>query len=166
MHHQCTFPLFTALLNIHSIIDITFIVFHASNDKVIQCQCKYCFLKYFQQKNPFFMFLQKHLLKTYFQSQKRLYIHKCPSICSFLCLSVIKPLNTLKSSSFILHHSSFILPSFCDFQAFHFVVEDILTVDKELNLLELGVTDPIVCPALVLACILPSHSVKDQLCLI
>ena len=92
------------------------------------------------------------------------------SVRSFVRLSVCKTPQQLEiiilhSSSFIILHSSFILPSFCDFQAFHFV-EDILTVDKELNLLELGVTDPIVCPALVLACILPSHSVKDQLRLV
>ena len=59
----------------------------------------------------------------YFQLQKRLYNHQCPSVS----LSA-KPLNSLKSSSFIiqpssffihpsfiLHHSSFILPSFRDF---------------------------------------------------
>ena len=53
-----------------------------------------------------------------FQSRKRLYNHKC----LFVCLSA-KTLNSLKSSSFIIHpstfiilHSSFIiLPSFRDF---------------------------------------------------
>ena len=40
-----------------------------------------------------------------FQSQKRLYIHKC---CPSICLSS-KPLNILKSSSFIIHPSTFII---------------------------------------------------------
>ena len=68
-----------------------------------------------------------------FQSRKRLYNHQCLFVRPFVCLSS-KPLNSLKSSSFIihlssfiilhssfihpsfiLHHSSFILPSFRDF---------------------------------------------------
>ena len=39
-----------------------------------------------------------------FQSQKRLYIQKCPSVCS-----EAKPLNSLKSSFFIIHPSSFFI---------------------------------------------------------
>ena len=47
-----------------------------------------------------------------FQSQKQLYIHKCTSVCSSVHLSVCqsqKPLNSLKSSSFIIHPSTFII---------------------------------------------------------
>ena len=46
-----------------------------------------------------------------FQSRKRLYNHRCLFFCSFVCLSA-KPLNSLKSSSFIIHpSSSFVHPS-------------------------------------------------------
>ena len=45
----------------------------------------------------------------YFQSRKRLYIHKCPSVRPFVCPSQ-KPLNSWNH-----HHSSFIFPSFRDF---------------------------------------------------
>ena len=52
--------------------------------------------------------------KVSFQSQKRLYNHKCPSVCSSVWLSVLKTPEQLEiiilhQSSFILHHSSFIL---------------------------------------------------------
>ena len=50
----------------------------------------------------------------FFQSRKRLYIHKCPSVRSFVRLLVTETLQQLEiiifhHSSFNLHHSSFIL---------------------------------------------------------
>ena len=47
-----------------------------------------------------------------FQSRKRLYNHKCPSVRLSVHLSVrhkSKPLNSLKSSFFIIHSSSFLI---------------------------------------------------------
>ena len=42
-----------------------------------------------------------------FQSQKQLYNHKCPSICLFVCLSILKTPFNLNPSSFNIHPSSF-----------------------------------------------------------
>ena len=62
----------------------------------------------------------------YFQSQKQVYIHKYLSVClsvtnvhQFICQSK-KPLNSLKSSSFIIHPSTFIIlhSSFLHFATF------------------------------------------------
>ena len=42
----------------------------------------------------------------------------------------------------------------------------ILTIDKKLNLLELGTANTVIRPALVLARLLPGHGVQDQLRLV
>ena len=80
----------------------------------------------------FFCFLNTTIFMVgllHFQSRKRLYNHKCLFVRSFVRLSA-KPLNSFKSSSsiihpssfiflhssfIIIHHSSFILPSFRNF---------------------------------------------------
>ena len=56
--------------------------------------------------------LFKYIHWSYVQSRKQLYIHKCLSVCLFVHQSVCqeaKPLNSLKSISFIILHSSFII---------------------------------------------------------
>ena len=58
-------------------------------------------------------FSGKFIIFCAFQSQKQLYNHKCPSICSFIysfvCLSVHPSSFILHPTSYILHPTSFIL---------------------------------------------------------
>ena len=96
-----------------------------------QIEFFFCFLNTLRL-NSFFAFWIPPIFMVgllHFQSRKRLYNHKCLFVRSFVHLSA-KPLNSFKSSSsiihpssfiflhssfIIIHHSSFILPSFRDF---------------------------------------------------
>ena len=125
----------------------------------------------FSTENPFFHVFTKTFTKNIFSVAKTT-VYSQLSVHPFISLSV-RNKTPQQLEIIILHPSLFIiLHSFIlDFATFKLFIlltktENILTVDKELNLLELGVTDPIVRPALVLARLLPSHGVKDQLCLV
>ena len=63
--------------------------YHSNHSKMMLLLCKVMLS---------WLNVMKKIKYQFFQSRKRLYIHKCPL--------VTKPLNSLKSSSFIIHHSS------------------------------------------------------------
>ena len=61
---------------------------------------------------------------AFFQSQKQLYDHKCPSVCqSAKLLNSLNPSSLIRQlSSFNLHNSTFILHHFATFKLFRFSV--------------------------------------------